>query len=47
MTFSIFMELIINYFNDTALIWAAYNGKTEIVNLLLAKPEIDVNIKNI
>ena len=34
-------------FNWTALIYAAYNGRTEIVRLLLAQTGIDINIKDI
>lgn len=34
-------------FNNTALIWAALKGHTEVVQLLLTKGDIDVNIKNI
>lgn len=40
------MELNRN-FNNTALIHSAYNGYTEIVRLLIAQKEIDVNIKDI
>ena len=42
-----------NYFWDlfklfnTALIWAAQTGKTEIVKLLLEQEGIDINAKNI
>ena len=41
------MEFIIKYFNNTALIYAALNGHTEIVRLLLENEEIDINFKNI
>ena len=34
-------------FNDTPLGWAAGNGHAKIVKLLLSKPDIDVNCKNI
>ena len=31
----------------TPLIYAAYNGHTEIVQLLLSNPNIDINCKNV
>ena len=34
-------------FNNTALIRAAKNGHTEIVEHLLSRPEIEINIKGI
>ena len=35
-----------NFYNDTALILAAYLSQLEIVELLLEQEGIDVNIKN-
>ena len=34
-------------FNVTVLIWAAYEGYKEIVELLLRQKDIDINIKSI
>ena len=34
-------------FNVTVLIWAAYEGYKEIVELLLKQKDIDINIKSI
>lgn len=34
-------------FNDTPLICASFNGDTEIVQLLLSQPGIEINCKNI
>ena len=38
---------LIEAFNDTALIFAAWRGHTKIVEMLLKQKDIDVNIKDI
>lgn len=40
------MKLIL-YFNETALNYAIRKGNIDIVHLLLARPEINVNIQSI
>lgn len=44
---NIFMELLIKYFNDSALIAVVQNKNTEILRLLFAQEGIDINIKSI
>lgn len=39
--------ILINHFNNAALICAAYEGNTEIVRLLLTQDDIDINSKDI
>mgnify|MGYP001048026721 CR=1 FL=1 len=45
--FLIIFGVRINHFNVTALIVAAMKGYTAIVDLLLSKQNIDINIKTI
>ena len=45
--FSIIYEIPIEIVHNTPLIGAAENGHTEIVQLLLSQPKIEINHKNI
>lgn len=45
--FRIIFGIELNHFNHTALIYAAFNGYTNIVDHLSAQPNIDINCKDI